>query len=163
MRIHKITMTVIGVVAVMTLLWQARAQADVVDRYQAPVVQKAERALNNGHPNRAVYLLQQQMARAPLADFPAQGYGLLCRAHIATGNYAHAERACDAALASGVHVGAWSHHNNRGLSRLLLDKFDAAIADFQRAVQMNPSDKAVRRNLQLAKGAKDAQLSEETP
>lgn len=157
MRIHKITLTVIGVVAVMAMLWQARAYADVADHYQTPVLQKAERALESGHPHRAAWLLQEHMESFQRSATRAQGYSLLCRAHIATGNYSLAEQACDAALALGANVGAWSDHNNRGLSRLLLDRFDEAIVDFQRAMQMNPGDKAVRNNLSLAENARNAQ------
>lgn len=160
MRLHKITVTVVGVVSVLMMLWQARVHADVMPHYQSVVLQKATRALEHGHHQRAIDLLEKRVTQAGQNRFRREGYELLCRAYLLETNYTVAEIACETALISGGLAGAWSNHNNRGLSRLFLRKFDKAVADLQTAQEMNPREKAVQRNLFLAEQAREAQSVE---
>ena len=54
MRTQRILIALIGVTAMLALLWQARANADTLGVYQPPVVRQAQWALQQDNPEQAV-------------------------------------------------------------------------------------------------------------
>ena len=81
----------------------------------------AERALEQGNPDRALALLRSQ--RAVLKDhrFRAQKETLACAAYYMKGLEAEAEQACGLAAEWGASSEMWANLSNRGAMRLLPD------------------------------------------
>lgn len=150
MQRTKILVTAIGIVLAFGLLWHSRSQADAIDHFQPAVLQKAERALDNGDAKQALALLEGQVAALRLESMRAAGDDLICRAHYQRGDYEAAEAACNRAVSTGGHNATWSYLNNRGVMRLLQGKLQAAFEDFSEAAVLNPRARSVKRNRQLA-------------
>jgi Flp pilus assembly protein TadD len=81
--------------------------------------------------------------------------GSLWRAHNALGqirdsrqDWAGAARAYEAALAANPEAAAV--YNNRGMSTMMQENFKAAIRDFERAVNLDPSLEQAQTNLRIA-------------
>jgi hypothetical protein len=75
------------------------AQADVLSQYQPEVLLKAEQALEQGQPERALSLLHSQRAILSHGKFRAQGLALTCDAYVQQQDYDRAEDVCADAVA----------------------------------------------------------------
>ena len=75
----------------------------------------------------------------------------LCIAYAATGEFAQAVQACDAA--AELTPTAWRAVNNRGAAHWLAGEHAAAITDFNAAAALAGSEDEVRANLLLAQCA----------
>ncbi len=117
MRTHRTLITLVAAVSVTALLWQGSAGADTIGHYQPTVLRKAELALQHGHPDHALALLQGRGAELRRWRAEAQGSDLMCRACFEKGDYVSAERACDEAVLAGGES-AWSYVYHRGVMRL---------------------------------------------
>lgn len=136
MRTQRMLIAMIGVIAMLALLWQARANADTLGVYQAPAVRQAQWALQQGNPEHALALLAKRDGELRRWHAQAQGNTLICQAYFQTGDYARAEQACDLAVrASGEGNAQYLH--NRAVMRLLLGRVDEAIADLNKVSAMN--------------------------
>ena len=149
MRILTKFFSVLALASVAALLWQADANADAIDHYQPGVLAKANRALQQGNSDRALALLEGRVADLRSGPHQAEGYGLICRAYFQQHDFQAAEKNCDEAVTIGGGASVWSHLNNRGVMRLLLDRPDDALADFRRAAAMNPGERSLHRNMSL--------------
>ena len=157
MRNPKNLFSVLAIASVAALLWQADAYADALDHYQPSVLAKANRALQQGDSGRTLALLEHRVADLRSGSYRAEGYDLICRAYFLQQNFQAAEQNCDRAVRAGGTASAWSHLNNRGVMRLLLDRPDDALVDFRRAAAIKPGKRSVHRNLSLAQDALRAQ------
>lgn len=81
------------------VLWGPTARADVLSEYRPQVLMQAERAIDEGNPERALSLLRQQRAILGHEKYYAEGQALACQAYFARGDSKKAERACDNAAA----------------------------------------------------------------
>lgn len=148
MLTHRMLITLIAM-SVTALFWHARAGADTIGHYQAPVLRKAEVALQNGYPDRALSLLQGRSAELRRWQAEAQGSDLICRAYFEKGDYVNAERACDEAVLAGGES-AWSYVYHRGVMRLLLGRVDEGVSDLRRAASMRQPNGGVPASLTIA-------------
>jgi tetratricopeptide (TPR) repeat protein len=127
---------IIGVLAMVALLWQARANADTLGVYQPTVVRQAQWALQQNNPEHALALLEKRGGELRRWNAQAQGNALVCQAYFQTGDYVRAEQACDLAVrTSGEANGQYLY--NRAVMRLLLGRVDEAVADLKRVSAMN--------------------------
>ncbi len=149
MRTHRRLISLVAAVSVTALLWHGPADADTLGHYQPTVLRKAELALQHGHPDHALALLQGRGAELRRWRAEAQGSDLMCRAYFEQGDYASAERACDAAVLAGGES-AWSYVYHRGVMRLLLGRVDEGVADLRRAASMGPPTGAIAAHLAIA-------------
>ncbi len=136
MRTQRMMIALIGVIAMLALLWQARATADTLGEFQAPVVRQAQWALQQDNPERALALLENRQAELRRWRAQAQGNALICQAYFQIGEYDNAERACDLAVrAAGENNGQYLY--NRAVMRLLTGRVDEAVADLKSVAAMN--------------------------
>ena len=149
MRTHRMLITLVAVASVTALFWHGRAGADTIGHYQPLVLRKAELALQNGYPEHALALLRGRSGELRRWRAVAQGNDLMCRAYFELGDYASAERACDAAVLAGGES-AWSYVYHRGVMRLLLGRVDEGVSDLRRAASMGPPTGAVAAHLAIA-------------
>lgn len=151
MKRLKILATTLGVVATTSLLWHSQARADAIDHYQPAYFHKAEQALEQQQPEKALALLTGRLNGLRHTSYKAAGYDLVCRAHYQLGDYATAEEACSRAVSLGGGASAWSYVNNRGVMRLVQGKVQEALTDFEQAASLNPKAISVRKNAELAR------------
>jgi hypothetical protein len=149
MRAHRRFISLAAAVSVTALLWHGPAGADTIGHYQPTALRKAEAALQNGHADHALALLQGRGAELRRWRAVAQGYDLMCRAWFEKGDYASAERACDAAVLAGGDS-AWTYVYHRGVMRLLLGRVDEGVSDLRRAASMGPPTGEVAAHLAIA-------------
>lgn len=135
MRTQRMLIAMIGVIAMLALLWQARANADTLGVYQAPVVRQAQWALQQGNPEHALALLAKRDGELRRWHAQAQGNALTCQAYFQTGDYVRAEQSCDLAVRASGETNAQYLHN-RAVMRLLLGRVDEAIADLHKVSAM---------------------------
>ncbi len=149
MRTHRMLFNLIVAASIIALLWHGPVGADTLGDYQPTVLRKAELALQHGHPDHVLALLQGRGAE--MRRWQAEGLSsdLMCRAYFEKGDYVSAERACDEAVRAGGES-AWSYVYHRGVMRLLLGRVDEGIADLRRAASMGPPAGAVSAHLTIA-------------
>lgn len=156
MQYPKVILSAAAAAAMSLLLWHGQAQSDAIDAYQPQVLKRAGRALELGRPELALSRLEGETENLRPGPLRAAGFGLACRAWFELEDFASAQQACDAAVREGGGASAWSHLNNRGVMRLMLGEVEAALADFNAAAELNPVAGPVRRNLALAREARDS-------
>ena len=101
--------------------------------------------LLKGQDEASLLALQRAVALDPSLWRAWNGIGML---YDRAAGWDQAVAAYDRALA--LNVGSAMLHNNRGFSRLLRRDAQAAIADFEKALQLDPRLEAARENLRLA-------------
>jgi hypothetical protein len=149
MRTHRMLVSLLTAASMTALLWQAPAGADTLGDYQPTVLRKAEMALEHGHPDHTLALLQGRGTEMRRWRAEAQANDLMCRAWFQKGDYIKAERACDeAVLAAGDS--AWNYVYHRGVMRLLLGRVDEGVADLRRASSVRPASAVVHDGLTVA-------------
>lgn len=149
MKAHRIVFNLVVAASIMAPLWHGPVGADTIGHYQPTVLRKAEAALQNGHADHALALLQGRGAELRRWRAVAQGYDLMCRAWFEKGDYASAERACDEAVLAGGDS-AWTYVYHRGVMRLLLGRVDEGVSDLRRAASMGPPTGADAAHLAIA-------------
>lgn len=149
MKTHGKLASLIAAASLTALLWHGPAGADTLGDFQPTALRKAESALQNGLPDRALALLQGRDMEMRRWQVEAEASDLMCRAWFEKGDYANAEQACDdAVLASNGSDASYVYH--RGVMRLLLGRVDEGIADLRRAGGMNIANGAMPANLAVA-------------
>jgi hypothetical protein len=149
MRTHRMLVSLFAAASISALLWHGPVAADTLGDYQPTVLRKAEAALQHGHPEHTLALLQGRGTEMRRWGAAAQANDLMCRAWFEKGDYAKAERACnEAVLAAGDS--AWKYVYHRGVMRLLLGRVDEGIADLRRAGDMNTADGVIPAQLTVA-------------
>ncbi|MGI9285933.1 MAG: tetratricopeptide repeat protein [Pseudomonadales bacterium] len=155
MLLSKKLVGMIVLISVPSMFWQASVSANVVDHYRLPnVLLKAQRAVEKGHPERALELLAGRIDSLPSPNGQAQAYALICQAQYQQQDYASAEKSCDIAANTGRP--RWSHFNNRGVMRFMLGRYDEALIDFRQAASIMVSaskvqSRSIRSNVTAAK------------
>jgi hypothetical protein len=84
---------------VFTLPLVSAARAEALSRHQPQALIQAERALEQGQPERALSLLHRQRAILRHSKFRSQGEALACQAHIQMQDFQKATRVCDEVVA----------------------------------------------------------------
>ena len=140
---------------VTSMFWQTQASADTMERHRLPIaLKKAERALRNQDPDRAISLLEGRIDGMRHKVAIAQAHALICKAHYQTHDYLSAEKSCDLAVTTGRPN--WSHVNNRGVMRFMLGRYDDALKDFSRAASRalihasHSQSRSIRKNIAAA-------------
>lgn len=149
MKTHGILVTLLATASLTALLWPGSAGADTPANYQPTALRKAEIALQHGHPDRALALLEGRQTEMRRWGAQAEANGLMCRAWFEKGEYSNAERACDAAVAASGGVDA-EYVYHRGVMRLLLGRIDEGIVDLRRAGSMDASNSTIPADLTVA-------------
>lgn len=149
MKTHGILVTLLAAASLTALLWHGPAGADTLADYQPTALRKAEIALQNGNPDRALALLGGRGAEMRRWQVQAESNGLMCRAWFEKGDYSKAERACDAAVAASGGIDA-EYVYHRGVMRLLLGRTDEGIADLRRAGSIDRSNSVIPADLTVA-------------
>jgi Flp pilus assembly protein TadD len=85
----------------------------------------------------------------------------LCAAYTMVGELENAEKACDAAVDSGWYSG--HAYNNRGTYHIATGNYEAAVRDFQAAVDGRGAERAARANLENAQERLVAQRQQAEP
>lgn len=134
-----------------TVCLSTSARADVLAHYEPQAFAKAESALERDNPDRALQTLHRQRAIVDHDRYAARKQALVCRAQFQKRDFEAAEQACNIAVQRGAHKDMWSHLNNRGAARLMLGRYDEALADFRKAMRLNPESRDARQNYQLAR------------
>ena len=134
-----------------TVCMSTNAHADALSHYEPQTFAMAEKALERGNPDRALKLLHSQRAMLSHNKHVGRTEALVCRAQFEKRDFAAAEHACNVAVQRGRHQDMWSHLNNRGAVRLILGRYDEALADFRKATRLNPDSRDARQNYQLAR------------
>lgn len=95
-----------------------------------------------------VELSHEALARdLPLRD-RAAALTNLCMAEVALRRAHDAIKNCTGA--AELNANLWQAYNNRANAYVLLGDYDAAISDYQRALELRPEHTVVERNLTLA-------------
>jgi tetratricopeptide (TPR) repeat protein len=149
MKTHGMLTTLLAATSITAMLWHGPAGADTVGDYQPTALRKAELALQNGNPDRALALLGGRGAEMRRWRKEAAASDVMCRAWFEKGDYAEAERACDAAVAASGGADANAVYQ-RGVMRLLLGRLDEGIADLRQAGNMSRSSSVVPAGLTVA-------------
>ena len=142
-------------VSVPGMFWQAGASASVADHYRLPnALQKAERAVERGHPDHALGLLEGRIDGLREPSTQAVAHALICQAHYQKQDYVRAEKSCD--LAANTGRPSWNHLNNRGVMRFMLGRYDEALSDFRQAASImlsasSAQSRSIRSNVSAAK------------
>ncbi len=144
-------MTRLMFLALVTVLLSSAASAGpgIVGDYAPMFVVRAEYLMDKGRHNDAVAALSPELGRIRDQRIKHQVYAILCRAHLIESRAEQAQEACGRALAS-PSLATWSDYSNRGASHYLLGHYAAAMADFERAAQLNPQSQEVSRNVSAA-------------
>ncbi len=82
-----------------TLPLVSAARAEALSRHQPQALIQAERALEQGQPERALSLLHRQRAILRHSKFRSQGEALACQAYIQMQDFQKAARVCDEVVA----------------------------------------------------------------
>lgn len=162
MLISQRLLRLFGFVAVASMFWQTQASADTFESHRLPIVlKKAERALRNQDPDRAIDLLKGRIERMRHEVAQVHAHALMCTALYQLGDYVRAEKSCDRAVMSGSPN--WSHFNNRGVMRFKLGRYDEALSDFSRAASMAlipasyTQSRNIRKNVSAAQRYSESQ------
>jgi Flp pilus assembly protein TadD len=145
------TLTATLILAAASSMFGSKLYAETHSYTQAGVLRHAEHALQRGHPDATLALLEDRIATLSRDSMRAEGLALICKAHFQNGDYLAAEQACDKAVNTAGNNSKWSYLNNRGVMRLLLGRLDSAQADFQQAIRRNPISRDVHRNMSVVK------------
>ena len=155
MLISKKLVGLLALISVTSMAWQTEASADTMDNHRLPsVLQKAERALENEDPDRAIGLLEGRIDAMRHQVAQAQAHTLMCKAHYQKQDYLSAEKSCDLAVTTDRLN--WSHLNNRGVMRFMLGRYDEALNDFSHAgaIALLPAStsqsRSIRNNVSAA-------------
>lgn len=155
MLLSKKVVGLVVLISVPSMFWQARASASAADHYNRlpNVVLKAQRAVEKGHPERALDLLAGRIDSLPFPAGQAHAHALICQAHYQKQDYLSAEKSCDVAANTGRP--SWSHLNNRGVMRFMLGRYDEALTDFRQAASIMVSaskeqSRSIRSNVSAA-------------
>lgn len=149
MKTHGMLVSLVAAASISAVLWHSSAGADSLGDYQPTALRKAESALQNGYPDRALSLLRGRDVEMRRWRVEAEASDLKCRAWFEKGNYAEAERACDeAVVASGATDAEYVYH--RGVMRLLLGRVGEGVEDLRRAGNMNSASGALPANMTVA-------------
>jgi hypothetical protein len=89
----------LAVALVSTLPLVSAARAETLSRHQPQALIHAERALEQGQPERALSLLHRQRAILRHSKFRSQGEALACQAYIQMQDFQKAARDCDEVVA----------------------------------------------------------------
>ncbi len=149
MGTHRKLASLLAAASITALLWQGPVVADTLGDYQPTVLRKAELALQHGYPDHTLALLQGRGAEMRRWRAEAEASDLMCRAWFEKGDYASAERSCDAAVQAGGES-TWTYVYHRGVMRLLLGRVDEGIADLRRATNMNTAGTVIPATIDVA-------------
>lgn len=134
------------------VLWQSSANASRPAGtplfLQTPnLLLKAERSVARGQSDHVIQLLGGRVDELQRRYLRSSGYGFLCQAHYQKQDYVSAEKSCDKAVTIGRP--GWSTLNNRGVMRFKLERYEEALADFEKAasIMMRTSSVSQRRSV----------------
>jgi len=105
-------------------------------------------AVTRGEWRQAIHFGEEIAASGAAPSQRAAALTNLCAGYAATGEYAQAIEACDAALE--LRSNAWRAMNNRGVAHWLAGDRAAAVADFNAAAAIAGDEDEVQANLSLA-------------
>jgi Flp pilus assembly protein TadD len=108
-------------------------------------------ALTRSEWRQAIHFGQEVASSGAAPSQRTAALSNLCYAYGATGEFAQAIQACDAA--AELSPTAWRAVNNRGAAHWLAGDHAAAVADFNTAAGLAGSEDEVRANLSLAQCA----------
>lgn len=108
-------------------------------------------AVSRSEWRQAIHFGQEVAASGAAPSQRTAALSNLCYAYAATGEFAQAVSACDAAIE--LTPTAWRAVNNRGAAHWLAGDRTAAIADFNAAAALAGVEDEVRANLSLAQCA----------
>lgn len=132
----------------LSALAPAIASAGDVDPGESRLIAAGQMALEQGKTDFAIRLLRAGVRETMKPDLRAAGHASLCAAYNVAEEPRKALRYCDKALR--LDSENWKALNDRGLAHLALGHPQAAAADFDRALSLNPDDKEIAANLRHA-------------
>ena len=142
--------------AIAGIILAGTASADALEQFEPAYLGKAQQALEQNQPERALATLAAPeplpVNRRDLAEL----HGLRCQALVALDRPLEAINACEAAIETRGSSATWRFHNNRGVAHLMLDDLDAAETSFKTARALNARSLAPRRNLHLLSAHREA-------
>lgn len=107
------------------------------------------RAIDNNEVAKGVELSREAIDSDTLNPFQkAKAYNNICVGFFKLKLYEEALKNCDTAVS--LSSSNWTYYNNRGGVRWGLGQYDAAIADYMKALEFNPKSERVQQNLSLA-------------
>lgn len=124
------------------------ANADVVADYAPLSIVRAEHLADTGRYDAAVEVLNTELKRLRSNEYRVRALGVLCRSHLMLEQIDAAADTCGRAADSTYAT--WSDVSNRGAVAYLTGKYEAALADFRRAADMNPKAEEISQNIAAA-------------
>lgn len=125
----------------------AAAQSTVLSINPSSPLERGIEKLKAGELDSAIRLFETVLAGNPAPGRKAVAANNLCITHDYAENYAAALDACTAALnADGSY---WQAYVNRGNVHYRIGDYEAAEADYRKALALNEDEPAIRENLKL--------------
>ena len=129
--------------------FSAQAQHQLVLVFSSSnTLEKGKAALENGEIEKAISLLNSALRNklSPQDDYSANND--LCVAYYLSENFEEAMKKCNRAIRNTSNK--WVAYNNRGNVYLASGKYNLAIADYEKGLQLKPSSEVLSTNLQIA-------------
>lgn len=142
----------IFVAAAMLVVAVPTAQAgttDVIRLHSSDLLSQGIRALRQGDMERAITSLERFLKEPASRSNRVAARNNLCIAYQYVGDLDAAAEQCSMAIA--LNPKYWRAYNNRGNVHLASGAYEAASADYQLALEINPKAKAARENLKLTR------------
>ena len=147
----KIIPTFIAAIMLVTAVPTAQANTSkVIWLHSSDLLNQGIRALRQGNMERAISSLERFLKEPVSKRNRVAAHNNLCIAYQYVGDLEAAVEQCSIAIK--LNPKYWQAYNNRGNVHLAGGAYEAAKADYQLALEINPKDKAARENLKLTQG-----------
>jgi len=121
---------------------------DFIRLHPSELMEQGTQALRQGDYERAISSFERFLKKPAPKSSRVAAHSNLCIAYEFVGDLEAAVKHCNIAI--NLSPKHWRAYNNRGNVHLAAGAYEAASADYQLALEINPKAKAVLENLKLA-------------
>ena len=145
----KLIPTFIAAIMLVTAVPTAQAgTSEIIRLHSSDLLTQGIRALRQGDMERAIVSLERFLKEPASRSNRVAAHNNLCIAYEYVGDLEAAVKQCSIAI--NLNPKYWRAYNNRGNVHLASGAYEAASADYQLALEINPRAKAAQENLTLA-------------
>ena len=145
----KLIPTFIAAIMLVTAVPTAQAgTSEIIRLHSSDLLTQGIRALRQGDMERAIVSLERFLKEPASRSNRVAAHNNLCIAYEYVGDLDAAVKQCSIAI--NLNPKYWRAYNNRGNVHLASGAYEAASADYQLALEINPRAKAAQENLTLA-------------
>lgn len=152
MRILISSFLLLAVLGAGAPVWAQPAAATYIWLGTPSEITDGGKLINEGKAEEGIALIRTVMNKQLPRKALVAGHTNLCGGYLTLKRYRKAIRNCDRAIRMGTQL--WQAYSNRGAARFALGRSDPAIADYRRAIELNPENENLRANLALIEGDK---------